>query len=106
MVDACNEAGLPEPEYKLTPGGVAVVFKRPSAVGDTQNDTLKKVDDTQKRDTRLARIAELIADDNTISTAVIAGMLGISVITVKRDLKILGYSWQGHPKTGHWVKEA
>lgn len=117
MVDACNEAGLPEPEYKLTPGGVTVVFKRPSAVGDTQNDTpngaddtqndtLKKVDDTQKRDTRLARIAELIADDNTISTAVIAGMLGISVITVKRDLKILGYSWQGHPKTGHWVKEA
>lgn len=93
-----------------------MVFKRPSAVGDTQNDTpngaddtqndiLKKVDDTQKRDTRLARIAELIADDNTISTAVIAGMLGISVITVKRDLKILRYSWQGHPKTGHWVKK-
>ena len=73
-------------------------------MGDTQNDTQNSADDTQKQNTRRLRIVELIAADGTISTAVLAGLLGVSVITVKRDLKDLGIVWEGPAKAGHWVK--
>lgn len=120
MVDACRADGVSEPEYELRPGGVALVFKRPSTNGndtqnsaddtqnmpdDTQNDTQNVSNDTQKQKNRQRFIEECIADDNTVSTSVMAGLLGISVITVKRELKTLGYKWVGHAKSGFWIKE-
>lgn len=124
MIDACKAEGVNEPEYELRPGGVALIFIRPDnsgndtqndtqkVVNDTQNDTQKASDDTQKvvddaqsQVTRKQRIEDYIIRDNTVSTDTIANHLDVSVSTVKRDLRDLGYKWVGAPKSGHWVKE-
>ena len=35
----------------------------------------------------------------------LARLLGVYVITIKRELKTLGFHWEGAAKAGHWVKE-
>lgn len=48
-------------------------------------------------------IAILINEDLQITREQIAKKLNISSKTVGRYLSKLGISWEGHPKTGHWV---
>ena len=66
------------------------------------NDTQKPVNDTQNIE---QSIENYIAENNAISTNAIASFLGVSVITVKRKLKELGYRWEGASKSGKWIKD-
>lgn len=95
MVDACKNNGQREPEYQLRPGSVVVVFYRNH---DTQNDT-------QGMTVRQTQILKYVLGNNALSTAELARLLGVSVITIKRELKTLGFHWEGCAKAGHWVKK-
>lgn len=66
-----------------------------SKANDTPNDTPKLTD-------RQRKILSLIKADMQISTQAIASAMEISIITVKRELKIMRIVWIGHNKTGHW----
>ena len=99
MVDACKNNGQREPEYQLRPGSVVVVFYRNH---DTQNDTQN---DTQGMTERQTQILKYVLGNNALSTAELARLLGVSVITIKRELKTLGFHWEGAAKAGHWVKK-
>ena len=99
MVDACKNNGQREPEYQLRPGSVVVVFYRNH---DTQNDTQN---DTQGMTERQTQILKYVLGNNALSTAELARLLGVSVITIKRELKTLGFHWEGSVKAGLWVKK-
>ena len=45
----------------------------------------------------------IIRDNNQIAASKIAKIVGCSVPTVYRNLKLLGIHWEGHSKTGHWI---
>ena len=68
---------------------------------DTQNDTQN---DTQGMTERQTQILKYVLGNNALSTAELARLLGVSVITIKRELKTLGFHWEGAAKAGHWVK--
>lgn len=64
-------------------------------VNDTQNDT-------QKLTERQRRIREMVLADCRVTTKAMADAIGVSPITIIRDMEKIGIRWQGHPKTGHW----
>lgn len=54
---------------------------------------------------RALTIESLIAENESISINAIAERLNAARITVRRDLKKLGYAWEGASKNGRWVKK-
>ena len=74
---------------------MVVVFYRNH---DTQNDT-------QGMTERQTLILKYVLGNDALSTAKLARLLGVSVITIKRELKTLGFHWEGAAKAGHWVKK-
>ena len=47
-------------------------------------------------------ILETIGHDAQVSAEQLAEQLGVSVKTIKRDLKAMSIRWEGHSKTGKW----
>ena len=92
---------------ELRPGSVVVVFycnhdTQNDTPNDTQNDTQNA---TQGMTERQTLILKYVLGNNALSTAELARLLGVSVITIKRELKTLGFHWEGAAKAGHWVKK-
>ena len=54
---------------------------------------------------RLEAVAAMILANGSIAISVIAQNLNVSRDSIKRDLKKLGYAWEGASKNGHWVKK-
>lgn len=54
---------------------------------------------------RALTIESLIVENESISINAIAERLNAARITVRRDLKRLGYAWEGASKNGRWVKK-
>lgn len=50
-------------------------------------------------------IESLIVENESISINAIAERLNAARITVRRDLKKLGYAWEGASKNGRWVRK-
>lgn len=48
-------------------------------------------------------IFTLILETPNIKREDMAQRLSVTKKTIERHLKDLGISWEGHPKTGHWV---
>lgn len=49
-------------------------------------------------------VADLVAKNPCISLDSMVEIVGVSKITIRRDLQKLGYTWIGASKTGHWER--
>lgn len=67
---------------------------------DVQQSNNKKITRRQKK------IITLVKRDKNISAKRISVLLGVSVPTVYRDMKVIGIHWVGSPKTGFWSFES
>ena len=68
----------------------------------TKNDPLKNTKVTERR----KQIGILVQKNIRISKEVLAEQLSISVSTIKREMKTLGYEWVGHSTDGYWEKKS
>ena len=65
-----------------------------------KNGPLKNAKVTERR-----KLIEILVQTNIrISKEVLAEQLSISVSTIKREMKALGYEWVGHSANGYWKK--
>ena len=87
MVEACRSQGLPEPEYEVRGGFVAIVFK-------------KKAETTEK-------ILRLISERPNITTEELSQLCGLTVDGVYYHTKKLREKGllirEGGRKEGHWI---
>ena len=67
-----------------------------------KNDPLKNTKVTERR----KQIGILVQKNIRISKEVLAEQLSISVSTIKREMKALGYEWVGHSANGYWEKKS
>lgn len=65
-----------------------------------KNGPLKNAKVTERR----KQIEILVQRNIRISKEVLAVQLSISVFTIKREMKALGYEWVGHSANGYWKK--
>lgn len=75
----------------------------------TKNDPLKTTDEPLKNakvTERRKQIEILVQTNIRISKEVLAEQLSISVSTIKREMKTLGYEWVGHSADGYWEKKS
>ena len=54
---------------------------------------------------RLEAVAAMILANGSIAISFIAQNLNVSRDSIKRDLKKLGYAWEGASKNGRWVRK-
>ncbi|MGM9811125.1 MAG: hypothetical protein ACI30J_09705 [Paludibacteraceae bacterium] len=72
-----------------------------------KNDSLKSIDEPLKNAKITARRKQIetsVQKNIRISKEVLAEQLSISVSTIKREMKALGYEWVGHSANGYWEK--
>lgn len=67
----------------------------------TTDEPLKNAKVTERR----KQIGILVQTNIRISKEVLAEQLSISVSTIKREMKALGYEWVGHSANGYWKKQ-
>ena len=75
--------------------------------GKNTNGPLKATDEPLKNakvTERRKQIEMLVQKNIRISKEVLAEQLSISVSTIKREIKTLGYEWVGHSANGYWEK--
>lgn len=60
------------------------------------------VDEHQNEHQR--KVADLVDKNPSISLDSMVEIVGVSKITIRRDLQKLGYTWIGASKTGHWER--
>ena len=66
----------------------------------TTDEPLKNAKVTERR----KQIEMLVQKNIRISKEVLAEQLSISVSTIKREMKTLGYEWVGHSANGYWER--
>ena len=66
----------------------------------TTDEPLKNAKVTERR----KQIEMLVQTNIRISKEVLAEQLSISVSTIKREMKALGYEWVGHSANGYWER--
>ena len=73
-----------------------------------KNEPLKTTDEPLKNakvTERRKQIEMLMQKNIRISKEVLAEQLSISISTIKREMKALGYEWVGHSANGYWKKQ-
>ncbi len=70
----------------------------------TQNVTQNVTQDIEDVP-RVQKVEQIILVDSMKTKEFLAKMFGVSTRTILRDLKKLGYAWEGASKNGHWVKK-
>ena len=103
IIEVCKEEGSPEPFWTEEAGYTVVTFPlaRLNGRNVTQNVTqnvAQKDDDVPRRQ----KVEQVISANSIISTDALATMFGVTKRTILRDLKDLGYVWEGAAKNGHW----
>lgn len=100
----CNEWGLPEPTYEEAGGSFVTVFHNPKL--DKQIQISSEKGREKGREKSREKILRLIVKNSTITTEEIAGVLGLSVKGVEKNIKILKQQKLlrriGPDKGGHW----
>ena len=101
IMDACKAEGSPQPFWSEDGGYTVVTFPMNKLNGRivTPNEPQNAL---QKR---LEAVAAMILANGSIAISVIAQNLNVSRDSIKRDLKKLGYAWEGASKNGRWVKK-
>lgn len=84
------------PELQALIGGSPVEVDEPQ--NEPQNDPQKSLTERQQK------LLSLIDNNNTLSRTKLADLLGVSPMTIKRELKTLGFVWDGASKGGHWIR--
>ena len=107
IMDACKAEGSPQPFWSEEGGYTVVTFPMNKLNGRivtpnepqnvTQNVT-QKDDDVPRRQ----KVEQVVSANSIISTDALATMFGVTKRTILRDLKDLGYVWEGAAKNGHW----
>jgi ATP-dependent DNA helicase RecG len=96
IIDLCKDAGLPAPEFAIKSGSFVVTFKRAKkAVGKEKGLPQTRLSETQKK------ILEFLKKQKAASTNELAELLGISRISVQRNLRKLSglIHWTGKSAT-------
>lgn len=70
----------------------------------TQNVTQNVTQDIEDVP-RVQKVEQIILVDSVKTKEFLARMFGVSTRTILRDLKKLGYAWEGASKNGRWVKK-
>lgn len=79
-------------------------FEPPKIKNDplkNENDPLKKTKVKERR----SQVEMLVISDKHITKEMISNKLQVSLSTIKRDMKELGYEWNGHSSNGEWEKK-
>ncbi|WP_295098642.1 ATP-binding protein [uncultured Fibrobacter sp.] len=107
IMDACKAENSPQPFWSEEGGYTVVTFPMNKLNGKvvtqnapqnvTQNVT-QKDDDVPRRQ----KVEQVVSANSIISTDALATMFGVTKRTILRDLKDLGYVWEGAAKNGHW----
>lgn len=69
----------------------------------TQNVTQNVPQNTEETP-RAQKVEQVVLVDSMKTKEFLAKMFGVTTRTILRDLKKLGYVWEGASKNGHWVK--
>ena len=69
----------------------------------TQNDSQNVTQNTEETP-RAQKVEQVVLVDSMKTKEFLAKMFGVTTRTILRDLKKLGYVWEGASKNGHWVK--
>lgn len=103
MIDECNNAGIPEPDFHTANDCVMVRFIRNHS-NDPKDDPK---DDTKELTERQKIIVVLISSNDTITIDDMAQKIGVSGSTIKRELIVLQkkgiIARDGGRKRGHWI---
>lgn len=87
IIDLCKDAGLPAPEFAIKSGSFVVTFMRAKkAVGKERGVPQTRLSETQKK------ILEFLKKQKAASTNELVELLGISRISVQRNLRKLSRS--------------
>ena len=113
IMDACKAEGSPQPFWSESGGYTVVTFPMNKLNGKivTQNDSQDAPQNAPQSapqnapQNRLGIVTEMILANDSIAISAIAQNLNVSRDSIKRDLKKLGYVWEGASKNGHWVKK-
>ena len=65
----------------------------------------QNVPQNQITESRTQKVEQIILVDSMKTREALATMFGVTVKTIMRDLKKLGYAWEGASKNGHWVRK-
>ena len=109
IMDACKAEGSPQPFWSEEGGYTVVTFPMNKLNGrivtpnEPQNEPQNALQSALQK--RLKAVAAMILANGSIAISVIAQNLNVSRDSIKRDLKKLGYAWEGASKNGHWVKK-
>ena len=71
---------------------------------DSQNVS-QNVPQKQIEESRTQKVELVFWVDSMKTREALASMFGVPVKTIMRDLKKLGYVWEGASKNGRWVKK-
>jgi len=121
IIEVCKAEGSPEPFWSEEAGYTVVTFPLAKLNGRivTQNapqnapqnvpqnvlqNVLQNVPQNKIEETRTQKVEQVIFVDSMKTREALATMFGVTVKTIMRDLKKLGYAWEGASKKGHWVK--
>lgn len=107
IMDACKAEGSPQPFWSEEGGYTVVTFPMnklngrivtPNEPQNVTQNVAQKDDDVPRRQ----KVEQVISANSIISTDALATMFGVTKRTILRDLKDLGYVWEGAAKNGHW----
>ena len=104
-MDACKAEGSPQPFWSEEGGYTVVTFPMNKLNGRIVTPNEPQNEHQNEPQKRALTIESLIVENESISINAIAERLNAARITVRRDLKKLGYAWEGASKNGHWVKK-
>lgn len=71
---------------------------------DSQDVTQNVLQNTEENP-RVQKVEQIVLVDSMKTKEFLAKMFGVTTRTILRDLKKLGYAWEGASKNGHWVKK-
>lgn len=107
IMDACKAEGSPQPFWSEEGGYTVVTFPMnklngrivtPNEPQNVTQNVAQKDDDVPRRQ----KVEQVVSANSIISTDALATMFGVTKRTILRDLKDLGYVWEGAAKNGHW----
>ena len=104
IMDACKAEGAKEPYWSEQTGFTVVTFPLKKLNGKSVSSNIGQNAPQNAPQKRTEIIAKLILENQSIAIAEMAKQLEVSRDTVKRDLKKLGYIWEGASKRGCWVQ--
>ena len=107
-MDACKAEGSPQPFWSEEGGYTVVTFPLNKLNGRivTPNEPQNVTQNVTQNDIpRAEKVEQVVVENSMMSKDDLAKRFNVSSKTILRDLKKLGYAWEGASKNGRWVKK-